>query len=377
MKKRRAYLKEITNNITDKLFSKIPDSVTGRKKYFEKEFFILYGLRNVENEIVAMKKNNFNRYLSILVLFIIFTIMACFSSTIDEKKLISVDSEGRTYFERPTENQGTIKIPLIVYGKVGDQPLEKVLALTIKPEGTNNRLKEETQKEKMDPEIEALESINQFIRTINKSDSGKLVYLPNEISGIDNIVWKTKESNLILTIIIFGTIGLILAYLGRYNAAKKLKAKCDESITRELPEFLNKIVLLMNAGLVLTAAFERIMQDYDTRKFGNQSYFYNQLEEIHINIVQVNCSMIVELKMFAERSRNREFMRLTNIMADNLNKGTELVDKLQSESAFLWFERKKRAEEKGRLAETKLTMPLAIQLLVLIMITVAPALMEM
>ncbi len=43
----------------------------------------------------------------------------------------------------------------------------------------------------------------------------------------------------------------------------------------------------------------------------------------------------------------------------------------------MWIGRKKKAEEKGKLAETKLTFPLMILLLVLIMITVAPALLGM
>ncbi len=44
---------------------------------------------------------------------------------------------------------------------------------------------------------------------------------------------------------------------------------------------------------------------------------------------------------------------------------------------MLWLERKKSCEERGRLAETKLTLPLMIFLMVLIVITVAPALMEL
>ena len=54
-----------------------------------------------------------------------------------------------------------------------------------------------------------------------------------------------------------------------------------------------------------------------------------------------------------------------------------MTEKLESESDILWTQRKKIAEEKGRIAETKLTFPLALLLLVLILITAAPAIMEM
>ena len=39
-----------------------------------------------------------------------------------------------------------------------------------------------------------------------------------------------------------------------------------------------------------------------------------------------------------------------------------MTEKLESESDILWTQRKKIAEEKGRIAETKLTFPLALLL---------------
>ena len=70
-------------------------------------------------------------------------------------------------------------------------------------------------------------------------------------------------------------------------------------------------------------------------------------------------------------------MRFSAILADNIDKGSALAEKLTQESDMLWNLRKKRAEEKGRLAETKLTFPMVLQLLVVILITVAPAAFEM
>jgi tight adherence protein C len=68
---------------------------------------------------------------------------------------------------------------------------------------------------------------------------------------------------------------------------------------------------------------------------------------------------------------------MTAVISDNWDKGSVLAEKLEGESNLLWISRKKRAEEKGKLAETKLTFPLVILLIVLIMVTIAPALMEL
>ena len=84
-----------------------------------------------------------------------------------------------------------------------------------------------------------------------------------------------------------------------------------------------------------------------------------------------------ELREFARKSGIKELIRVANIICDNVSKGTGLTEKLQAESEILWMNRKKNCEERGRLAETKLTLPLVIFLLVLIVITIAPALLEL
>ena len=57
--------------------------------------------------------------------------------------------------------------------------------------------------------------------------------------------------------------------------------------------------------------------------------------------------------------------------------GSDMSHKLTSEVKMLWFERKKLAESRGRLAEVKLTMPLLLLLLVLMIVTIGPATMDM
>ena len=44
---------------------------------------------------------------------------------------------------------------------------------------------------------------------------------------------------------------------------------------------------------------------------------------------------------------------------------------------MLWDDRRKYAEEQGRLAETRLAAPMGLMLLVLVTIAAAPALMQM
>lgn len=358
------------------LMDKVPDIITGKTKEYEKELYLVYGNNYNPDIAYSMKVQNLKRYLYIIATFILVFFFVMFNSIFNSQNAFSVDKSGHQYIERPTYDQGNVNAKLIVSGEVNDQKVKKAVTLNIKPEGADS-VKEMAKERPAAVKEEAIGKLNSVIYNINKSDDSKLVYLPVDIEGMENVRWTRDTHNPLLLITVTGGLLIVCTYAKRYDAIKKLKRNCHQSIEEELPDFLNKIILLMNAGLVLNAAFEKIVKDYSSNDYRRKSYFYNQLFIINHKVTGTNASMVAELKKFAERSKNREFMRITNVISDNIQKGTELVRILQDENSFLWFQRKKYAEEKGRIAETKLTMPLALQLVVLIVITLAPAMIEM
>nr|WP_315024266.1 hypothetical protein [uncultured Aminipila sp.] len=358
------------------LMNKMPDLLTGETKEYEKELYGIYGNNKNSNLTFSMKLQNFKRYIAIITILLLTVLWVIFGNVLNNESPFYIDQAGHKYIERPTYDQGNISTKLIVSGEVEGDTIKKPVTLNIKPEGANTN-KEDIAEKPVNLKEQVLGKLNLLVYSINKSDDLKKVYLPEHIEGMDNVSWNNDKNNPMLLIAFACGVLLTGTYIKRYDQIKKLKRNCNESIEDELPDFLNKIVLLMNAGLVLSAAFEKIVKDYNYRAYMNKSYFYSQLTEINIKVAETNASMVEELKRLAERSKNREFMRISNVISDNIHKGTELVNILQGESSFLWFQRKKRAEEKGRIAETKLTMPLALQLLVLIIITLAPAMIEM
>ncbi|WP_312650363.1 hypothetical protein [Aminipila sp.] len=358
------------------LMNKMPDLLTGETKKYEKELYGLYGNNKNSNLTYAMKLQNFKRYIVIIIILLFTVLLVTSANMLNNQIPFSIDQAGHKYIERPTYDQGDINAKLIVSGDVEGDTIKKPITLNIKPEGANSN-KEDVKEKSVNLKEQVYGKLNLLVYSINKSDDLKRVYLPEHIEGMGNVSWNKDKNHPMLLIAFACGVLLFGTYIKRYNQIMKLKKSCNESIEEELPDFINKIVLLMNAGLVLSAAFEKIVKDYNYRAYMDKSYFYSQLTEINIKVAETNASMVEELKRLAERSKNREFMRISSVISDNIHKGTELVNILQGESSFLWFQRKKRAEEKGRIAETKLTMPLALQLLVLIIITLAPAMIEM
>ena len=65
-----------------------------------------------------------------------------------------------------------------------------------------------------------------------------------------------------------------------------------------------------------------------------------------------------------------------NYLYENKNRGTELFDSLSELAEDLWEERKRLCMEKIKKSELKMSFPLAIMLISLILMTSAPALMQ-
>lgn len=221
-------------------------------------------------------------------------------------------------------------------------------------------------------------SVNNLISVLNENDTGEKLILPGKTAEGVSLKWKqNEETGIVVQVALVLLIGFSI-YYSRYNSLNKKIKETRDSISRDFPDFINKLVLLLNAGLVVTAAFEKISEDYENRiNKEHKKYLYEEFLAMDQNIKSANSGFLMELNDIAQRSGVRDVMRFNTIIVDNIDKGSALVDKLQSESQILWTGRIKMAEEKGRLAETKLTFPMVLQLLVLIIITIAPAAMEM
>lgn len=292
-------------------------------------------------------------------------------------------SYGQLYLIRPEVgvDSGYLSLRAEIQGEGG--VYEKKLNIRLEPYEKEGESETEKAEEEDSMVMDEEEQIDYSLRTIadevNTDVSKRKVSLPAKLETGESITWYVEESRqtntVAIAVMMVGTI--IFLYRERNSTARKREAEDRESVLRQLPGFINRLVLLLNAGLVINSAFERAVKESITSKKDDKDYFYTNLRAIYVSMTTANGSMGQELKAFARRSKVQELMRVSNIINDNLSKGTELTDKLQSESELLWIGRKKRCEELGRLAETKLTFPLLLFLLVLIVITTAPALLEL
>ena len=87
---------------------------------------------------------------------------------------------------------------------------------------------------------------------------------------------------------------------------------------------------------------------------------------------------IAALEDLGMKSESKEYRKLAMLLSQNLRKGSkDLLDSLQKEEQYSFELRKQRAMRAGQEASTKLLVPMAGMLFIVIVILVVPALMQM
>lgn len=336
----------------------------------------LYGVGDCDHRMKKDKKRLALKVAASLGLLLTVLCVQLLLSSGSERE-IHVNEQGEIIeIVRPSAAQGSISFSAEVEAHTDQGKIKREYYITIEPSGIvksqQSKISDSPLEQDSEAQIEA--ELRNIISKLNADTSSKKVQLPRELKEGGKLVWtKKRDSDMALYLIVFAVV-LFLLYKSRFYTVEQAERKARASIIRELPEFINKILLRLNAGSVLTAAFMDTVEDSVHSGKGN-TYFYQQMEQIARSVKETNGVLHQELREFSKRSGVNELIRITNIINDNISKGEDFSEKLKKENELLWFSRRQHAEEQGRLAETKLTMPLMILLLVLIMITIAPALM--
>lgn len=328
----------------------------------------------VEGCIINLKKQIAVLILVGFVLIIIDLIAATLNGGIH-----FTSKDGNLYMRRPAAGSSTESGEVKATVTTENGEIVKKYTLRLEPQDSQKSdgdLSEEAEQE-LSPEDAALMELSNMVSSLNDDVSGKYVALPSHLSSGENINWSVENSRNTPIIFLGMILMLFLLIKNRFSPLQKLKKERRESITRQLPEFVNRIVLLLNAGLILNTAFQRSVEDSLRYKENEDDYFSRTMKNIYVTMCHTNGSFNREFREFAKTSGSTDVMRISNIINDNISKGVELTDKLCCESEVLWLNRKKNCEERGRIAETKLTLPLTVFLMVLIVITVSPALLQL
>lgn len=175
-----------------------------------------------------------------------------------------------------------------------------------------------------------------------------------------------------ITYFLFAAAALLIVF---YTTDRGLDARIKKRnfyIQYDFPDFLNKLVLLINAGMTVPRAWEKIVTD---RK--NMTPLYEELNTTYLEIKNGK-SETAAYEDFARRCRAKEITKFIAAIIQNLRKGNgELVPLLKLQSNECWQLRKNMAKRLGEEASTKLVLPLMIMFIGILIIVILPAIMQL
>lgn len=156
---------------------------------------------------------------------------------------------------------------------------------------------------------------------------------------------------------------------------KELDDKVNKKRTMiflEFPNFINKLGLLVNAGITVTKAWEKIVSENK-----KDSLFYREISCVS-NDVKQGKSEIHALEDFARNLGIPEISRFISVVVQNLKKGnSEMVALLRIMSNDAWEMRRNAAKRLGEEASTKMILPLILMLGAILLIVAMPAVISL
>lgn len=204
-------------------------------------------------------------------------------------------------------------------------------------------------------------------------DIGNKIELPKEIKSLGGakIRWFPVEGEKDYTplfIVVFG-LALIIGVTFAFDSDIKKKIEKRRLLLRlDFPDFLNKLVLLLNAGMTFSKAWEKA---YIEEKKDRPIY-----QEIYTVIMEIKAGKpeAQAYDDFAIRCRIPEISKFISIAQQNLRKGnSDMARVLRLQAMECWEVRKNAAKRLGEEASTRMLLPLMIMLIAILAIVATPA----
>ena len=235
----------------------------------------------------------------------------------------------------------------------------------------------------MPPELSLEEQQIQAVRdilrkTLKDNGTKETVELPETV-GDTRITYHMEDGgrNYTLVYVILVVI-FLLPVLWRERQKREMKRR-EEQMYLDYPGIVNKVMLLLGAGMTFRTTVERLVYEYerDRREGGEIHYAYEEL-----------CIMMQEMKdgvsegrameRFGKKCRLMPYLRFSSVITQNLKKGAEgILDLLEQESFEAMEQRRERVLQMGETAGTKLLFPMIVMLGLVMAIIMVPAFMTL
>jgi tight adherence protein C len=144
------------------------------------------------------------------------------------------------------------------------------------------------------------------------------------------------------------------------------------AIRMDFPDFVNKLTLLINAGLTVTKAWERVSAENK-----KETHLYRELN-LALQDIKAGKPEHRAYEEFAKRCCTPEITRFVSVILQNMRKGNyELVPILRVFANDCWEMRKNSARKYGEEASTRMLLPMMLMFAAILIIVGTPAVLAL
>lgn len=179
------------------------------------------------------------------------------------------------------------------------------------------------------------------------------------------VIWAKGHSregvkDAFLLLLVFESVAVGLYFL----TDNDLKKEMDKKMTAwkyQYPDLIHKLVLYLGAGLSIRNAFYRLASQYETVRYANRE-------------MEAGVPESVAYEHFGKRTNLQSYVKLATLLNQNLKRGTNtLFMRLEEEALQSAQERIQNGKKLGEEAGTKLLLPMAMMLGIIMLMIMIPA----
>ncbi len=156
-----------------------------------------------------------------------------------------------------------------------------------------------------------------------------------------------------------------LAYYYFYTLLETKMKNRAESLMNDFSNVVSKLALLINAGMIMRNAWEKVAASGDTP-------IYKEMQKA-VYEMQSGIPEVDAIIAFGSRSNVPEVKKFASTIAQGILKGNrELAFMLKEQSSETWFLKKQLVKRQGEKASGKLMIPIMIMFIGIIIMVVVP-----
>lgn len=216
------------------------------------------------------------------------------------------------------------------------------------------------------------ERLARELHRLEQEAGGDQLTLPSEFEGETLSFVQRKDLSLGAGAAFLPMVLGLLIYMKGGREKEQFQKKRREEIMLDYPEVVVKMTVLYQAGMSMRNVWERIAAD--ERRKGNKIRAIYEEVTYACNCMNDGVPEAEAYRQFGRRCATASCLKLGNLLASNVRRGTRQLSELMAEeSSRAWEQRKHLARRNGEKAGTKMLLPMFMMFGVVLAIVVVPA----